>query len=165
MPPQLSLARMLGPDLDAKMARSRRSERWTQRSRLDIVARGRREPEALCGHHPLTRNPSPAARRRCWPRRALSKPRRSAWPRAHPSGSPRSKSQQAHRRQYRLAISRRAQTRDEGVSAINLGARSNRQSSGTGAAFISLISQRPLTRTRVSSELVCAAILFATLST
>jgi len=47
---------MLGPDLDAKMARSRRSEWWTQRSRLAIVARGRREPEALCGHHPLTRN-------------------------------------------------------------------------------------------------------------
>src|ERR1035441_8819794 len=39
------------------------------------------------------------------------------------------------------------------------------QSSGTVAAFISLMSHLPLTRTRVSSELVCAAILFPTLST
>jgi hypothetical protein len=32
------------------------------------------------------------------------------------------------------------------------------QSSGTAAAFISLISQAPFTRTKVSSEFVCAAI-------
>jgi hypothetical protein len=38
-------------------------------------------------------------------------------------------------------------------------------SSGTAAAFMSLMSHLPLTRTSVSFELVCAAILFATLST
>jgi hypothetical protein len=37
--------------------------------------------------------------------------------------------------------------------------------SGTVAAFISLISHLPFTRTNVSSELVCTAILFASLST
>ena len=37
--------------------------------------------------------------------------------------------------------------------------------SGTIAAFISLISHLPFTRTNVSSELVCTTILFASLST
>ena len=48
---------------------------------------------------------------------------------------------------------------------VDAAGRSEPHSSGMGAAFISLISHRPLTRTRASSELVCAAILFASLST
>jgi hypothetical protein len=38
-------------------------------------------------------------------------------------------------------------------------------SSGTTAAFMSLISQRPLTRIKVSLEFECVAILFDTFST
>jgi hypothetical protein len=53
----------------------------------------------------------------------------------------------------------------EGAARISRCFRSCFHSSGTAAAVISLMTHLPLTRVKISSELVCDAILLASLST